>query len=461
MFRKQPKERIETGEIPAVGRTAKSPLRQKGRTADRSLTIFKSLVLAALMMVTLYGMLDGGLFSAEQWLPVTVSILGLFFISLFITQYFADTPRIAWVLVGFLAALVVVKGLSLTWTISRTDTIKELLRSSMYLAAFVLAAASFSSRRLVGPFIDGMNIIVGAVAGYGVLQKTDPADYPSTTASGVRIGSTLEYANTVAVVLGMGIALGLGRMTGLRNAVARGLYAALILVLSVVLYFTFSRGGMLALGAGLLVLFVVGDRRLQMFANLLLVSLPLGWLLWRVQDLTTFFRYTSDEDLWAAEGTTFLIYLVVAVIVAFLLQAGYAILLERYELSSWVRRALTAAAVVTALAGIGFLGYQAVNQQLVESGGPFGTFAQGLEEPQQANERLTSLRSNSPSIYWRVAWEEWLKHPLTGTGAGTFQYTWLENRPHSSGVKQVHNVYLEQGTETGILAFLALMGFAA
>ena len=28
------------------------------------------------------------------------------------------------------------------------------------------------------------------------------------------------------------------------------------------------------------------------------------------------------------------------------------------------------------------------------------------------------------------------------------------------GVKQVHNVYLEQGTETGIMAFLALTGFA-
>jgi hypothetical protein len=45
---------------------------------------------------------------------------------------------------------------------------------------------------------------------------------------------------------------------------------------------------------------------------------------------------------------------------------------------------------------------------------------------------------------------------LTGTGAGTFQYTWLEDRPRFGGVKQVHNVYLEQGTETGIVAFLAL-----
>src|SRR4051794_26198802 len=292
MFRKQPKRAIETGEIPVVGRTGESPpaesAPENGRTSDRSLTIFKSLVLAALMAVTLYGMLDRGLLGPERLLPVVVSVLGLLFVALFITDYFADMPRVAWVLVGFLTVLVAVKGLSLTWTVSRADTAQELLRSSMYLVAFVLAAASLSSRRLVGPVIDGMSLIAGAVAGYGVLQKTDPVDYPATTTDGIRVGSTVEYANTVAVLLGMGIALGLGRMTQMKNPIARGLYAALILILGIILYFTFSRGGLLALGAGLVVLFAVGESRLQMFTNGLLVTGPLAWLAWRAQDLDTF-----------------------------------------------------------------------------------------------------------------------------------------------------------------------------
>ncbi len=460
MFRRQPKERIETGEIPAVGRIGKSTPQQKGRTADRSLTIFKSLVLVALMVVTFYGVLDRGLFGVERWLPVAISILGLLFIALFVTQYFEDTPRIAWVLVGFLAALVAVKGLSLIWTISQTSTVQELIRSSMYLAAFVLAVASLSSRRLVGPFIDGMSLIAGAVAGYGVLQKTNPVEYPANTPDGVRVGSSLEYANTTAVVLGMGVALGLGRMTQLRNPIARGLYAALILVLGAVLYFTFSRGGMLALGVGLITLFVLSESRLQMFVNLLLIGGPLAWLTWRAQDLSTFFSYVSDESLAAADGRAFRMDLIVAVLAAFLLQAGYAVLVERYELLPNVRHYLGAAAIAAVLVGVGFMGYLVVSQQ-VENGGLFGAFATGVEEPEQANERLTSLSSNSRSKYWGVAWEEWKEHPLTGTGAGTFHYTWLENRPGFGGVRQVHNVYLEQGTETGIVAFLALTGFAA
>jgi len=75
--------------------------------------------------------------------------------------------------------------------------------------------------------------------------------------------------------------------------------------------------------------------------------------------------------------------------------------------------------------------------------------------------RLASLDISSRGDYWRVGWEAWKERPFTGTGAGTFQYTWLEDRPSMKGVKQVHNLYLEQGTETGVFAFLALLGFVA
>ncbi|MDQ4062559.1 MAG: O-antigen ligase family protein [Actinomycetota bacterium] len=452
---------IETGEMRAVGRASGSEIgtSQKGRTASRSLTIFKSLVLTILMVITLYGMLNRGLFVVDLWLPVAVAILGVVFITLFVADYFADVPRIIWVLVGLLVVLVTVKGLSLTWSISRTETVQELLRSSMYLAAFALAAASLSSWRLVGPFLDGMSLIAGAVAGYGVLQKVNSVDYSSNTPDGLRVGSTLEYANTVAVVLGMGIALGLGRMTQLKNPIARGLYAVLILVFGTVLYLTFSRGGMLSLAAGLVVLFAVSGRRLEMFGSLLLVSGPLLWLVWQVQGLDTFFGYVSEEAPRAADGLTFRNYLIVAVIQAFLLQTIYAFLVRRYELMPTMRRVIGAATIVAVLAGAGILGYVIYGEQ-EGSKEVLGAFARNTEGTQDVQDRLMSLSSNSRSTYWRVAWDEWKERPLLGTGAGTFQYTWLENRPGFGGVRQVHNLYLEQGTETGVVAFVALSGFA-
>ena len=463
--RGRPKARIETGEMRAIGRDrgerdGENPP-EKGRTAGRSMTIFKSLVLAILILITLYGMLNRGLVGVERWVPVAAAVLGLVFVvTLLATGYFAGMPRITWVLVCLLVVLVVVKGLSLTWSISRTETVTELLRSSMYLATFALAAASLSSQRIVGLLIDGMNLVVGAVAGYGVLQKTSPVEYPSNTTDGIRVGSTLEYANTVAVVLAMGIALGLGRMTQLKNPVVRGLYAALILIFGVILYLTFSRGGMLSLAVGLVVLFVVGGRRLQMLGSLLLISGPLVWLVWKVQGLETFFDFVSAEAPRAADGSTFRTYLMIAVVQAFLLQTIYAFLVERYELTPTMRRVIGAAAVIAVLVGVGTLGYLVIGEQR-GSDEVLGTFTRKAEDTQDVRDRLTSLSSNSRSTYWQVAWNEWKEHPLTGTGAGTFMYTWLENRPGFGGVKQVHNVYLEQGTETGIVAFLALAGFAA
>jgi O-Antigen ligase len=457
MFERGPKERIETGEMPVIGRVQAAP--EKGWVAGRNLTIFKSLVLAILVAITFYGILNRGIFSAELWLPVAVAMLGLVFITLFIADYFAETPRIVWVILGLLAVLVAVKGLSLTWSIARTETVQELLRSSMYLAAFALAAASLSSQRLVGPFIDGMSLVAGAVAGHGVLHKTNPAEYPANSRDGVRVGSTVEYPNTAAVVLGMGIALGLGRMTQLRNPFSRGLYAAFILVLGVILYTTFSRGGMVALATGLVVLFAVGERRLQMFMNLLLVLGPLLWLVWSVQGLETFFESVSDESLAAADGSAFQTDLVIAVLAAFTLQLAYAVLVGRYELVPALQRVLGIAAVVAVLAGMGYVGFVVLGEQR-GSGDILGAFTRDVENMEDARDRLTSIDPNSRATYWRVAWEEWKEHPLTGTGAGTFSYTWLENRPGFGGLKQVHNVFLEQGTETGVVAFLALTGFA-
>src|SRR5215203_2333089 len=90
MFRREPKERIETSEIPVVGWRSypdgSGP--EKDWQTGRSLTIFKSLVLTALIAIILYGMLNRGLLGPERWLPVVTAILGIFFITLFITDYF-------------------------------------------------------------------------------------------------------------------------------------------------------------------------------------------------------------------------------------------------------------------------------------------------------------------------------------------------------------------------------------
>jgi len=432
--------------------------RNKHRRPGRLLAVFKGLVMLALLVATAYGMLDAGLYRDELWLPVAAGVLALLFVTLFVRGFYWDLPSVAILLVGLLAALVAVKGLSMVWTISETETIKETLRSSMYLAAFLMALAALTSGRQVGSIIDASVVMIAAVAGYGLLQKISPIEYPVRSLDGVRMDSTLGYANTTAVILGMGVVLALARMRSLRNFVMRGLYAAVTLAFFIALYLTVSRGGIGSLGIGLIVLLVVTSGRLRMLADLLLLSLPGAWLLWQMQSLPGLLGTDVSRQQKIADGILFRNDLVVALLVAFALQAAYAILMNRYELSPVLRRKLgifVVAGGVLAVASGAFVvvnGYGGLGQA-------YATLFSNADETGNIGQRLASLDISSRGDYWRVALAAWKERPLTGTGAGTFQYTWLENRPDFKVVKQVHNVYLEQGTETGLFAFLAFLGY--
>ncbi|MGH3146203.1 MAG: O-antigen ligase family protein, partial [Rubrobacter sp.] len=411
---------------------------EKGRRPGRLLAVFKALILLALLGTTAYGMVYGGLYDERLWLPVAAGILGLVAVTMFVRGFYRDLSQAGVIMVVLLAALVVVKGLSMVWTISETETVGEILRSSMYLATFLVTFAALNSSRQVGPLIDLSILIVAAVAGYGLLQKIKPLRYPVDSLDLVRVDSTLGYVNTTAVVLGMGAALTLARITTLRNPLFRGLHAALMLSFLVTLYLTLSRGGIGSLGIGLVVLFVLGSNRLQMFANLLLVSAPGAWLLWRMRDLEGLLGIDVSRQQKVADGLAFRNDLILALLAAFALQAAYAFVVSRYELAPAALRVtgILAAVGTTLAVGAGVL--------LVPGGlGGIGqTLFSNPEQGENLGRRLVSLGIGFREDYWRVAWEAWTERPLTGTGAGTFQFTWLEDRPGIEGVKQVHNLYL-------------------
>ncbi len=431
---------------------------EKDHRPGRLLAIFKAIVLLALAAVAAYGMLNEGLYADSLWLPVADGLLVLILVTLFVRGYYGGVPWAAWVMVAFLVALVGVKGLSMAWTISETETVSEVLRSSMYLAVFLAALAALTSERQVGPLMDISVLMIAAVAGYGLLQRINPAEYRVGSIDVARIDSTVGYSNSVAVLVGMGVALALVRTTAIRNALLRGFYATVTLGLLVALYLTFSRGGIGSLGVGLILLFVLTGNRLQMLANLLLLTIPGAWLLWRVQSLEALMRADVSEQQKIVDGAAFRTDLILALATAFVLQAGYAVLVNRYELMPLGRRVVGALALFGVVLAAGVGGFAVVNGY-GGIGQAYGTLVSNPNDTENATQRLASLSLGYREDYWKVGWEAWKEHPLTGTGAGTFQYTWLENRPGTEGVKQVHNLYLEQGTETGAFAFLALVGF--
>ncbi|MGI9049446.1 MAG: O-antigen ligase family protein [Rubrobacteraceae bacterium] len=438
----------------------KSTLRPRDRRPSRPMAILKSVVLLALLGTTAYGMIRAGLYGPNLWLPVALGAFVLLLVTLFLPGYYGDMPRAGWIMVALLAILVAVKGLSMIWTISETLTAQELLRSAMYLATFILAMSALFVARQVASVLDVSILITAAVGGYGLLQKISPIKYPVTSLDGVRVDSTIQYPNTTAIIVAMGVLLALARITQMRNPVARGVYSTLSLALLTALYLTVSRGGLVSLVIGIVVLLILGKSRLRMSANLLLLILPGAWLLWKIENIKGLLEIGVPDQQRLAAGSALFTDLLIAMAAAFVLQALYAFVSNRYHLAPGIRRA--AGAIALAAVFLVFCGVVAVT--VIHYGGVQQTYKALVSNPdytQNTSRRLASVSIGDRTAYWKVAWKAWKKQPFTGTGAGTFQYTWNKDRTNFLGVKQVHNLYLEQGTETGVFAFLAIVAFAS
>ena len=63
--------------------------------------------------------------------------------------------------------------------------------------------------------------------------------------------------------------------------------------------------------------------------------------------------------------------------------------------------------------------------------------------------------------YWRVAWRAFERHPLLGSGAGTFDEQWLRYRGSGVSVRDAHSLYLETLSELGVVGLLLLVALLA
>jgi O-antigen ligase len=71
---------------------------------------------------------------------------------------------------------------------------------------------------------------------------------------------------------------------------------------------------------------------------------------------------------------------------------------------------------------------------------------------------LASVPLGDRPSYWRVAAIDAVEHPLLGSGAGSYDDVWLEERRIPAFVRDAHSVYLETIAELGPVGLLLLVG---
>ncbi len=70
-----------------------------------------------------------------------------------------------------------------------------------------------------------------------------------------------------------------------------------------------------------------------------------------------------------------------------------------------------------------------------------------------------AARESAPrSSYWGVTVDEILRHPVLGSGAGTWRRVWLEHRPVDLAAQNAHSLYLEVWSELGPVGLALVLG---
>ncbi|MCP9485431.1 MAG: O-antigen ligase family protein, partial [Gaiellaceae bacterium MAG52_C11] len=363
--------------------------------------------------------------------------------------------------VGGLAAVLLWVLASALWSSSPGRSILESQRALVYVAgvaALLLLGRSPRYRSV----ITALWAAVALAAAYALTTKLLPGTFEGfDSIAGYRLSDPIGYWNALGAFCALGILLAIGLATHSGSTAVRALAAGSLPLLLVTLYFTFSRGAWLGLGAGGLALVVFESRRLRVAAVGLPLSVPAGLALaaaYRSEALTE--RGASlERAIGAGRDLGYLVLL--ATSASLLIGLGLTWAERRIEPPARLRLWFAALLLVVILGAGGF--------GLVRVGGPvefIESTSDGFRAPpipvpvgESANQRLFSLSNSGRIIQWRVAREQFAQRRLVGTGAGTHELYWVANRPIAAKVRDAHSLYLETLAELGIVG-MGLLGFA-
>jgi hypothetical protein len=397
---------------------------------------------------------QGGYFPTS-WGWAALSFLFAAAVALVLSER-VELGRAEFAYLGLLAAFVGWTALSLVWSTGFSGTVEEVERVLVYAGgsvAFLLVARPGRT----APLLAAILIALTGICLYGLLGRLFPTQLYSDLFAGYRLFDPVGYWNGLGLLAAIAILLAAGFAAEATRAGMRAAAAAPLPVLAVTAYFTFSRGAWLALAAGLLVMIAISPRRLRFLTTAFVLApgpVIALWLAWKSPALS---HLSATLAASRHEGHRLAIWLLVLCALTALSAIALHAIERRIHVRRVVRQAYGSALVLAAVGALAF--------GLVVGGGPAHIARRGydrfLAQPvanENLSRRLFQLSSNGRVELWHVGWREFARHPILGTGAGTFEAYWYEHRGSSSQtVRDAHSLYVETLAELGVVGLVLLV----
>ena len=389
--------------------------------------------------------------------PATLVFLA-FAVTALLVRPHANLGLLTLAMPALLGVLVVWTLASLAWG-SSSEAVPEVERTLMYMSASLALAVVLRRGATTGVLI-GLWAGILAISLYALATRLFPEQLAVfDQIAGYRLSEPVGYWNALGLLASFGLLLAFGLAGRAEQLLVRIPAAASTVPLALTCYFTFSRGAWLGLTAGLLVALLIDPRRLQLALTAAVIAPWCGCavvLASRSGPLTedgghTLAAAAADGRALAAVGVGLALFAAGAVCILAALES-------RVRVGSTAQRVGSGAVV----AGVAAL----VVAVVLVLGGPAkiaSSFAaEYTEQSEDLDDRLFSLSGNGRVDIWRVGWHMAAEHPLTGSGAGSYQRHWLEERPDEAPVRDAHSFYLEMLAElgpVGLALVVALFGF--
>ncbi|HEY2715523.1 MAG TPA: O-antigen ligase family protein [Solirubrobacterales bacterium] len=271
-----------------------------------------------------------------------------------------------------------------------------------------------------------------------------------------RLSYPLGYWNADGLIAALGVALALWMSRSSLTAALRWVAVGLMPTALLALYFTYSRGGLLALLISCGCLIVLSHDRLWLLATLAIGAIGTVPAVLAAQASNSLAENLNDSQI-VGEGLLTLGLLVVGSLLALALFAG----LRRLESRSGPvtgqavtlsrdPRLLRGVALAAVVVGIGIavaVGGRAWDQFTTSD----------VKFPNNPAQHFGQLTGAGRSEFWRVAADAFEEKPVLGHGAGTYRFSWHLLRHDRAPNIDAHSLYLQAFAELGVVGGLLVL----
>ena len=363
---------------------------------------------------------------------------------------------------GLIGAFALLSAFSSLWSGSVELSVIEADRVLVYLGFFVAAFLIAQTGQARQRFGEGLAIALIGVAVLALASRLLPdlLTVDQGAGAGARLSYPLGYWNGDGVMFGIGAGMALWLSRRSLVPFLRWLAVALLPAVLLALYFTYSRGGLLALAITAGCLIALSHDRLWLLATLAIGALGALPAVIAVQEHRSLAENLADGQI-AGQGATVLAILVGGTLLALALFAALR-RLERSE-GGLAGRAVAASRDPKVLRGVALaLALVAIAAAIAVGGRAWNQFSSDeLSPPGSPESHITGFSSSGRTEFWQVGLDAFEEDPVLGHGAGTYRFSWHLLRNNSVANLDVHSLYLQAFSELGVVGGVLLLATVA